>query len=150
MGSYPLCKYHGYPWQIWSRSPWNLNCIHCCLISPNSQLVLFWVTHEITSFREVLTLLSTSLRWKKLILKIPSVIYSCSWGWLSIHYMSTKKLFRNEFVEDPWTIFGGCLISHTRHFWPKGKKYMLINIKKIVNFFHFLYFSGDLRGGSSL
>ena len=45
-----------------------------------------------------------------------------------------KKLFANKLVEGLGTIFGWVHISHTRHFWPKGKKYILKNIKKKLCF----------------
>ena len=59
-----------------------------------------------------------------------------------------KKLFANKLVEGLGTIFGGVHISHTRHFWPKGKKYILKNIKKNCAFYVFLDKLGHFRGGS--
>ena len=64
--------------------------------------------------------------------------------------MSGKKLCANQLVEGLGTIFGWVHISHGRHFWPKGKKYILKNIKKIVLFMIFLDFLGHFRGGYNL
>ena len=62
--------------------------------------------------------------------------------------MPGKKLFANKLVDGLGTIFGWVHISHTWHFWPKGKKYILKNIKKIVLFMILFNNLGNFRVGS--
>ena len=63
-----------------------------------------------------------------------NVKYSRSSCCFRARFMSTKKLCANQLVEGLGTIFGWIHISHGRHFWPKGKKYLLKNIKKNLCF----------------
>ena len=59
--------------------------------------------------------------------------------------------FTNQLVEGLGTIFGWLHFSHTRTFWPKGKKYILKNIKKNCAFYDFFFdFLGHFRGGFNL
>ena len=65
-------------------------------------------------------------------MKIPDFsIYSSSSCRFCAQFMSGKKLCTNQVVEGLGTIFGWVHISHGHHFWPKGKKYILKNIKKL-------------------
>ena len=60
--------------------------------------------------------------------------------------MSGKKLCWNQLVEGLGTIFGWVHISNTWHFWPKGKKYVLKNIFKMVLFMIYFDYLGHFRG----
>ena len=52
-------------------------------------------------------------------------------------FMSGKKLFANQLVEALGTIFGWLDIFNRRTFLPKGKKYILKNMKKNLCFLGF-------------
>ena len=85
---------------------------------------------------------------KKYILKNIKIIfcfykYSSSSCCFRARLLSGKFFFANQLVEGLGTIFGWVHISHTRHFWPKGKKYILKNIKKNCAFYDFFRFLGS-------
>ena len=54
-----------------------------------------------------------------------------------------KHSLQKKLDEGLGTIFGWVHISYGRHFWPKGKKYILKNIKKNFAFYDFFRFFGS-------
>ena len=74
-------------------------------------------------------------------------IYSSSSCCFRARLLSGKFFFANQLVEGLGSIFGWCPFSHTRPFWPKGKKYILKNIKKNCAFYDFFRFFWVILGG---